>query len=184
MSRKSRKIFWQALSASAGFIVASAPCQADDTLSLALASGNETKVVRVGIEREWDRSQAQRGGFHAVGYWDASLALWRELQYRGVPNATKNIADIGIAGIFRLVSENKMGPYADAGLGVHLLSTHYNNNGRQLSTNFEFGTQLGVGYIFSNKFDIGLQAEHFSNGGRRQPNSGANFLVFRIARSL
>ncbi|MFZ6774372.1 acyloxyacyl hydrolase, partial [Undibacterium sp. SXout7W] len=41
--------------------------------------------------------------------------------------------------MFRLQNDNKRGFYSEAGIGLHMLSEIYNNNGRQFSTNFQFG---------------------------------------------
>jgi hypothetical protein len=35
--------------------------------------------------------------------------------------------------------------------------------------------------VFSNGLDVGLKLQHFSNGGIKKPNSGANFAVLRVA---
>lgn len=162
----------------------STACAASNSASLAFAYGNKTQLVRFGMTHDWNRHWARYNNLKIVHYWDVSLAYWKGLRYRGVHNSTQNIADFGITPVFRMERENELGPYAEAGLGVHLLSKLYDNNGRRFSTNLEFGTHLGFGYVFANKLDFALRIEHFSNGGIRQPNSGANFTVLRIARSF
>jgi len=96
-----------------------------------------------------------------------------------VPGATQNIGDIGITPVLRWQSDDKHGLYAEAGIGAHLLSEVYNNNGRAFSTSFQFGDHIGVGYVFNNKLDIALKVQHFSNGGIKHPNSGVNFAVLK-----
>jgi lipid A 3-O-deacylase len=65
------------------------------------------------------------------------------------------------------------------GIGMHYLPSTYDNNGRQLSDDFQFGSHLGVSYVFGNRVDIGLRIQHISNGGIKEPNDGVNFAVIR-----
>jgi lipid A 3-O-deacylase len=159
----------------------SAPCQAFDSTSFEFGNGNKTQFVRVGTQRIWNSSQLRFGNLYVVGYWNITLAYWRGHQYRGIPDDIQNIWDIGATPVFRLARNNQTGPYVEAGIGAHILSAHYDNNGRQLSTNFQFGTHVGVGYVFRNNVDLGLKIEHISNAGIKEPNSGVNFLVLRVA---
>ena len=62
---------------------------------------------------------------------------------------------------------------------MHQLSKFYNNDGHRLSTLFEFGDHIGIGYVFKNHWEIGAKIEHFSNGGYSEPNSGVNFFDVR-----
>jgi hypothetical protein len=48
-----------------------------------------------------------------------------------------------------------------------------------LSTHFQFGDHIGLGYVFSDAFELGLRLQHFSNGGYQEPNDGVNFVVLR-----
>jgi len=73
------------------------------------------------------------------------------------------------------------GFYMEGGIGFHRLSDLYNNDGRRLSTLFQFGDHIGAGYIFDNKWEIGAKIQHFSNGGYRKPNSGVNFIEVKGA---
>ena len=74
------------------------------------------------------------------------------------------------------------GWYAEAGVGLNLLSKLYDNDSNRLSTAFQFGDHLGVGYVFANQWDVGMKVQHFSNGGYKEPNSGVNFLVLKASR--
>ncbi len=69
----------------------------------------------------------------------------------------------------------------DAGIGAHLLSELYNNNDDRLSTAFEFGSKLGIGYIFSPRASVGLSIQHYSNGGIKHPNSGVDFVSMKVS---
>lgn len=148
-----------------------------DSASFEVATGNKTQMVRIGTQWNWADKWWQSNNSHIGGYWDLTLAQWRGTRYQNRPDTTQNITDIGITPIFRFQRDNKTGPYAEAGIGAHLLSHTYDNNGRALSTAFQFGDHIGIGYVFFNKLDLGLKIQHFSNGGIKHPNNGVNFAV-------
>lgn len=150
-----------------------------DSTSFEVGTGNKTQLVRLGVQSDWDKRWFASNGSHLGGYWDYTVSGWRGTKYRNVSGENQNIADIGITPVFRFQSDSKTGLYAEAGIGVHLLSELYDNNARRLSTRFQFGDHIGVGYVFNNKFDLGLRFQHFSNGGIKQPNNGVNFAVLR-----
>lgn len=151
-----------------------------DSATIDYGSGNQTRMIRVGMQWKWEKKWWQSNGSHVGGYWDLGLAQWRERRFQGMPSNTHNLASIGMTPVFRLQSDSLTGPYGEVGIGIHYLSDLYNNNGRQLSTRFQFGDRIGMGYVFHNQLDLGLMFEHFSNGGIKAPNSGVNFGVVRV----
>jgi lipid A 3-O-deacylase len=94
------------------------------------------------------------------------------------------MTDVGITPVLRLQSASQIGLYAEAGIGAHLLSDLYNNDGRQFSTRFQFGDHLGLGYVAQNHLGICLQLQHFSNAGIKRPNPGELFIVFKITSTF
>ena len=154
---------------------------AADSVSLEFGTGNKTKMARLGVQSKWAKRWWQGNGTHIGGYWDLTIAQWRGTVYQGKDGSTQNLTSFGITPVFRMENDSQLGFYAEAGIGAHYLTGHYNNNGRQLSTNFEFGDHLGFGYVFRNKLDLGLKLQHFSNGGIKHPNSGVNFAVVRLS---
>ncbi|MFZ6775118.1 acyloxyacyl hydrolase, partial [Undibacterium sp. SXout7W] len=60
----------------------------------------------------------------------------------------------------------------------------YNNNGRQFSTNFQFGDHIGVGYVLNNGWDLSFKIQHYSNGGVKHPNPGGNFAVIKAGMAF
>ena len=165
----------------AGVQAAHATNYTPDSASLEVGTGNKSQLVRVATQWDWDTKMWQSNGTHIGGYWDLSLTQFRENKYMDVTGQQKNLTDIGFTPVFRFQKDDKKGLYAEAGIGLHLMSHVYNNNGRRFSTAFEFGDHLGTGYVFSNGLDLGLRLQHFSNGGIKEPNSGANFAVVRAA---
>jgi lipid A 3-O-deacylase len=158
----------------------SAAC-AVDSASFEFATGNQTQMVRLGTQWQWARHWKFSNGAHIGGYWDLSLAQWRGKRYQNIAGQKQNITSIGITPVFRFQYETLKGFYAEAGIGAHYLSGLYNNNDSQLSTRFQFGDHIGVGYMFENSLDLGFKIQHFSNGGIRNPNDGVNFAVVRVS---
>ncbi|SDX96796.1 Lipid A 3-O-deacylase (PagL) [Collimonas sp. OK242] len=152
-----------------------------DSASFELGTGNKSQLARVAAQWDWNTALWQGSSTQLGGYWDLSLAEFRQNQYQNVPGQTKNLTDIGFTPVFRFQSNDKKGLYGEAGIGVHLMSHLYDNNSRRFSTAFEFGDHLGAGYVFGNGLDVGIKLQHFSNGGIKKPNSGANFAVLRVA---
>ena len=66
-------------------------------------------------------------------------------------------------------------------VGFHRLSKLYDNDTYRLSTHFQFGDHVGIGYVFNNKWEIGAKIEHFSNGGYKKPNTGVNFFDIKTS---
>lgn len=155
-------------------------CSAVDSTSLELGTGNKTKMVRVGMQWKWDKQWWRSNGTHVGAYWDLNLAHWRGERFRDIPDARLSLNSIGITPVLRLQNDSLKGLYAEIGIGAHILSAHYDNNGHQLSTRFQFGDHLGIGYVFRNNVELGLKIQHFSNAGIKKPNDGVDFLFIGV----
>jgi hypothetical protein len=151
-----------------------------DGVAFEAGGGQKVQIARVALQWDWQKKWWQSNGTHIGGYWDVNLSQWRGNQYRNVPGARQNITSIGITPVFRFQNDSLKGFYGEAGIGANLLSELYNNDGHQLSTAFEFGDHIGVGYVFNNGMDLGLKLQHFSNGSIKQPNGGVNFAILRL----
>lgn len=152
-----------------------------DSASLEFATGNKTEMVRLGTQWKWASHWRYPNGSQIGGYWDLSLAHWRGTRFRNIAGNTQHITSVGITPVFRFQDQTMKGFYAEAGIGIHYLSSLYNNNGNALSTKFQFGDHLGIGYVFENNLDLALKIQHFSNGGMKNPNDGVNFAVVRVS---
>ena len=172
---------WKILIAGIALTAAHGAVQAIDSTYLQLAVGRRVQMVGLGAQWDWERRWFQSNGAHLGGYWDLSLAQWRGTQYRNIPGATQHITSVGLTPVFRLQHDRNKGFYAEAGIGIHLLSDLYDNNDSRLSTRLQFGDHGGIGYVFDNKLDIGLRLQHFSNAGVKEPNDGINFAVIRAS---
>ena len=152
-----------------------------DSASLEFATGNKSTITRAGAQWNWANQWFQSNNTHLGGYWDLTAAQIQQNRYRNIVGNQHNIYDLGITPVLRFQSNDKLGFYGEAGIGAHVFSELYDNNSRRFSTAFEFGDHLGVGYVFANKLEVGLKVQHFSNGGIKHPNSGANFAVLKAA---
>ena len=145
------------------------------------AKGVKVQMVRAGVTSNWDKAWFVSNGTQLSGYWDASIGGWDAKSYQNVPGQHQKLWDLGFTPVFRFENTNKLGFYAEAGIGVHMLSKLYNNDDDRLSTHFQFGDHIGVGYIFNNKWEVAAKIQHFSNGGYKKPNSGVNYMNVKVA---
>jgi hypothetical protein len=172
----------------AGLIFASSTCpvaaQTPDAFSLEYGFGKKTQQVRAGAQWNWERQWLKSDRGHLGGYWDLTVAQWRQSRHRGQAGASQMIADIGLTPVLRYMPNGATGLYGEAGIGVHRLSGLYDNDGRQLSTRFQFGDHIAVGYQFDGGWDASVKFQHFSNGGIKHPNGGVNYVMLRIAKGF
>lgn len=152
-----------------------------DSASIEFGTGDHTKLARVGLQWKWDSSWWKSNGTHLTGYWDATLAHWRGNRYGNRRGAIQSLTVIGLTPVFRFEKESGKGAYLEAGIGAHLMSGLYDNGGQQLSTAFQFGDHLAVGYVFDGGLDLKLKLQHFSNGSIKKPNDGVNFAVVSLS---
>lgn len=166
--------------------IASSPVMAAppsvDSASLEYGTTSKARIVRLGVQSQWEKQWFVSNGTHLSGYWDLSLAQWRGTAHRGIPGERQDITNLGFTPVLRFQADSKLGWYAEGGIGLNVLSKRYNNDGSELSTHFQFGDHAGVGYVFANRWDVGMKIQHFSNGGYKKPNGGVNFLILKAAR--
>jgi hypothetical protein len=138
-------------------------------------------MARAAVQSDWDVRWLPGNGRHLSGYWDANVAYWRGDAYRGVDGDHQNIVSVGFTPVFRYQSDDKLGLYVEAGIGANLMSHTYHNGGNRLSTAFQFGDHVGIGYVMRNKWELGLKYQHFSNGSIKRPNTGVDFVVAKVS---
>lgn len=153
-----------------------------DSASLEGGFGDQVFMVRAAVQKDWNVRWLQSNGHHLGGYWDANLAFWRGTNYKNIDGRNQNLWVVGITPVFRYQADNKLGLYGEAGIGASLFSELYDNASNRLSTAYEFADHIGVGYVLDNKWDVSARIQHYSNGGIKHPNSGVNWVVFRVAR--
>ena len=136
-------------------------------------------MLRLGLQRDIERTWFRSERYHLGAYWDLTLAGWRGNAYQEHDGVRQDLWDIGLTPTFRYQRHDKRGWYAEAAIGLHYLSDKWDNGGKELSTHFQFGDHIGAGYVFRNGVDVAVKIQHHSNGGFRRPNDGANFVVFK-----
>jgi hypothetical protein len=102
--------------------------------SVEAGGGEHVQVLRLSAQKDWNKNWLPTSGYHLSGYWDANIAYWRANQWLDQPGNRHNLAVIGMTPVFRWEADDKLGFYADAGIGAALFSDVYRNTHRQLST--------------------------------------------------
>ena len=158
---------------------AALPARAVDGVAFEIGSGDGVDMARVGVQWDWNKRWFQGANWHLGGYWDVAAGYW----HRGDVRAGEHdeIFDIGVTPVFRIQPNSLIGPYVEAAIGFHLLS-HTSIGDRRMSTAFQFGDHLGVGYRFGARgsFDLGYRFQHLSNASIKRPNPGINFHQIRL----
>ena len=156
------------------------PAHAVDSVSLELGAGNHTDMGRVGLQWNWNKKWPVGDAWAVSGYWDASLGYWRG---DSSVSGARDLYDLGFTPVFRLSQNKPTGWYAEAGIGVHLLSETRINDRRQFGTAFQFGDHIAAGYRFGarGEYDLGYRFQHLSNADIKKPNNGINFNQIRFA---
>ena len=160
-----------------------------DAISLSFGEDNddnETRVYRLGLQNKWERSWLHGGAWYVGGYWDAELS-YMESDH----NKSKNdeLFAIGLTPVFRMQRDAElssgMSPYAEVGIGPHLLSETRLDN-QQYSTAFQIGSVLGFGLGFGDKgqYELSYRFQHLSNGDIKTPNQGMNLHLLRLGYSF
>jgi hypothetical protein len=74
--------------------------------------------------------------------------------------------------------------FIEVGVGLSFITPHFRDEEREFSTVFNFDDHASLGYRFGDRGEneISIRAEHFSNGGIKNPNPGQNFGQIRYAR--
>ncbi len=154
------------------------PATAVDGISVEIGGGDGTDIGRIAIQWDWNKRWFQGSEWHLGGYWELALGHWR---YDAVPGQNREITEIGLTPVLRLQRNELTGPYAEAGVGIHLLSETRIGD-KRLSTQFQFGDHVGVGYRFGARsaWDVGYRYQHLSNASIKKPNNGINFHQVRL----
>jgi hypothetical protein len=164
----------------AAWLALTGPCAlAMDGMAVEAGRGDGTDMGRVAVQWDWGQRWFQGAEWHVGGYWDLGLGYWRRDDTRAGEN--DDIVEIGLTPVFRLQGNDLTGPFAEIGIGAHLLS-RTSIGDKRLSTKFQFGDHIGVGYRFGAKgaWELGYRYQHLSNGSIKKPNDGINFHQVRV----
>jgi hypothetical protein len=158
-----------------------------DAISITPGSGNESDdidVLRVGIQKNWRHRWFTGGAWYLGGYWDTELA-----HMEADKGSTKEVYGASITPVLRFQRDARLSsgvtPFAEMGLGLHLLSkTKIGNN--HLSSAFQFGSLIGLGVGFGERgqYEFTYRFTHISNADIKQPNGGLDLHLLKLAYSF
>jgi opacity protein-like surface antigen len=149
-------------------------------MSLELGTGDDVDMGRIGVQWwEWHSQRFRTENWHVGGYMEFAAGYWRQREPQ--PGEHASLTDFGLTPVLRVQPNSLVGPYAEIGLGAHLLS-HSSIGGTRMSTGFQFGNHIGLGYRFGAKqsFDLSYRFQHLSNASIKRPNAGINFNQIRL----
>jgi len=161
------------------------PAAAVDGMSISAGtddSGNaNVDLYRVGVQWKWKKRWLQTENWHLGGYWDLQGGYWNNSS-RDKTNS--GLWEFAFTPVFRVQQNQLSGfaPFLEFGVGAHLISETSVSNERQFSTNFQFGSHVGIGARFGNKdaFELSYRYQHISNASIKHPNNGINFNILRV----
>ena len=144
-----------------------------DSMSAEIGGGHGITAARVGAQWAWKTKWFTGGSWHLGGYWDLQLGRW---------DAASNVTDLSITPTFRFAPASGRGPYVEAAVGLHYLSSRNITATKQPGSHWTFGDHIGAGYRFGERgqYDLSLRLQHHSNAGIKQPNPAINFALVRF----
>ena len=146
--------------------------QAGSSGGLGLTWGVGEHYQRIALNYEtpsfWNHEfSGEWGRLEAVG--EFSLAYWKAEGSR----SPGSMWQLGATPFLRWWTSDRF--FIEAGIGVNGFSrTKFAD--KTISTAFQFGDHIGVGYQLTQNSRLGLRFSHFSNASIKRPNPGLNVL--------
>ena len=151
-----------------------------DAIFLQLGAAEHTRTAAAGLI--WNWADVSLWSRPLTLYGEASLGRWRG---SGPYGGSTWFSQLGLTPVLRYRFE-RSAVFVEAGIGLHFIDPLFNEDDDHFSTRWNFGDHLAVGTRFGqhNEHELALRLQHFSNGGLRKPNPGADFLQLRWTRTL
>jgi len=115
----------------------------------------------------------------------AQVAYWRGREH---PAARNSLWDASLIPMLRWTAPQvgTVRPFAEIGIGAHLLSATRINTERNFSTTFQFGDVAGMGVAFGERrrYELGAFIHHLSNAGIKEPNNGITYFGLMLRTTL
>ena len=135
-------------------------------------------VSKAGIVLGWDHPGEplwQGKKWHLGLRHEASVSQWLVKQH-------KDVVEVGYSPVLRLYrnAPPEQGRFfAEASIGLRLLSRTQVTADKNVSSAFQFSDMLGMGYQWGRdaQHTVGLRYQHISNAGIKKPNPGMDFGV-------
>jgi lipid A 3-O-deacylase len=151
-----------------------------DSVSVEVGEGNMSSIYKLAAQNSLGSVIPFYADTELSSCYEFSVANIDEQKYRGVTDSSHSITDFGLTPAVRWYAHSGYGPYAELGVGLNYMTEKINNNDRVTSTHFQFGDHIGAGYRFSNKVDLLLKFQHYSNADIRKPNPAVNFVMLKL----
>jgi hypothetical protein len=152
--------------------------------AVTFGDGNNTSLY--GAALHWDSlctcTALKENGFDTRLV--AQLAYWRGREH---PAERSSLWDVSLIPMLRWIGPQvaAVRPFAELGVGAHLLSATSINTERTFSTAFQFGDVAAIGIAFGERqrYELSAYVHHVSNAGIKEPNNGITFfgVVLRTA---
>ncbi|MBH1965271.1 MAG: acyloxyacyl hydrolase [Comamonadaceae bacterium] len=141
---------------------------------LNLGVSDSADVKKVGVIAGWQRGAPLWQGEQ----WRLTLRHELELAFWRVPKA-QDIVEAGYSPFLRLERplQGSGVLFAEASIGVRLLSHTRISPEHTMSTAFQFSDQVGAGFQWGpqGRSTVGVRYTHLSNASIKRPNPGINF---------
>ncbi|MGI4855359.1 MAG: acyloxyacyl hydrolase [Janthinobacterium lividum] len=139
------------------------------------ADHHSDKVDKYDLGAVWDPHLTwwPIGGWHFGLVGEAHAVYWHT---NG--NVNSSLEEFGATPVFRFEkSSGAIRPYAEAGVGVRMLTHARISESYTLSSGFQFADMVGVGVKFGGhqQYQIGYRFQHLSNASIKRPNPGIDF---------
>ncbi len=159
--------------------VTAPPAAALDIDGITLGAGpanDEIDMYRMSLRRKFKRSWFETDFGRLTGVWDLSLGYW--------DGANSEVSLLSLSPVFRyLPNAQPLGVqwFLDGGVGATFTSDTQ-IDGRDLSTNFQFEDQIGIGGILGEQqnFEFSYRFMHYSNANLDTPNDGVDIHMFHL----
>jgi hypothetical protein len=140
---------------------------------------DDSRSAVAGIAWTWVQP-SKWGAGNASGYLETSIGEWACHRREGERYHACS-TQFGITPVLRYTPESWEHWYMELGIGADVIAPAWKTDQRRFATEFNFGDHVGIGRKFGDegRDEIELRAEHYSNGGYRNPNPGENWFQLR-----
>jgi len=153
-------------------VVAQSVAQSGGGFSLGLGAGEHHQRATLAYQTPtfWQSGRLEAVGEFSLSYWHAQGS-----------RSPDSLWQLGATPLLRWWTHERF--FVEAGIGVNAFSrTRFAN--RTISTAFQFGEHLGVGWRLGQDSQVGLRVSHFSNASIKRPNSGLNSVQVRYLQAF
>ena len=140
---------------------------------------DDSRSVVVGAAWTW-LQPSKWGAGNASGYLETSVGEWACHRNEG-DHYRSCSTQLGLTPVLRYEPSFWAHWYMELGIGADVIVPAWHTDKRMFSTEFNFGDHIGLGRKFGDdgRDEIELRAEHYSNGGFKNPNPGENWFQLR-----